>query len=195
MPFMQDRRPLHRQAIDDATAVIAQVGPDDLAKPTPCAGWDLGELLTHMIGQNHGFAQAIEDGDAPRGAYQHRWTPEHDLRSAWAISAQRVTAAMAAHELDERITLVELNEKATYPLAAVIGFHTLDTAVHAWDVATARGAHYRPNEDLVDEVYARARQVPAGRIRTLPGAAFGPPLDLQSDDLWRTALALLGRRG
>ncbi len=195
MLHMQDRRALHRQAIADATAVIAEVRAEDLAKPTPCAGWDVGALLTHMIGQNHGFAEAIENGDAPPSAYTYTWTSEHDLTAAWAHSTQRLAAAIDRHELDERVKLVEINAKATYPLAAVIGFHTLDTAIHAWDVATSRSVVYRPNEDLVDEVYARARQVPAGPTRTGPAAQFAPPIAIPPDDLWRTALALLGRRG
>ncbi|MCU1690798.1 MAG: hypothetical protein JWN61_2030 [Pseudonocardiales bacterium] len=186
---------MHRLAIADATDVIAQVRPEDLDKPTPCAGWNLGRLLTHMIGQNHGFAEAIENGDAPASAYSYQWTAEHDLHSAWAQSVERLAKAVDAHELDERITLVEINPKATYPLGAVIGFHTLDTAIHAWDVSTSRNVLYRPNEDLIDEVYARARQVPAGKNRTGPGAAFAPPITVPPEDLWRTALALLGRRG
>lgn len=185
---------MHRQALADATDVIGQVESSDLSKPTPCTGWDLGALLTHMIGQNHGFAEAIEHGDAPAAAYTYRWTAEHDLPSAWALSAERLARAIDAHELDKRVKLVEVNPNATYPLAAVIGFHTLDTAVHAWDVATSRTVVYRPNEDLVDEVYARARQVPAGKSRTGPRAQFAAPIDVPPDDLWRTALALLGRR-
>lgn len=192
---MQDRRPLHRQAIADATEIVDEITAADLAKATPCVGWTLGRLLTHMIGQNHGFAEAIENGDAPLSAFTYAWTDEHDLHSAWALSTQRLAAAIDSHELDERVTLVEINPKATYPLGAVIGFHTLDTAVHAWDVSTSRNVLYRPNEDLVDEVYARARQVPAGKNRTGPDAQFAPPIDIAPDDLWRTALALLGRRG
>lgn len=186
---------MHRLAIADATDVISQVQADDLVKPTPCTGWNVGQLLTHMIGQNHGFAEAIENGDAPASAYTYRWTAEHDLPSAWALSAERLATAIDAHELDERVKLVEVNPNATYPLGAVIGFHTLDTAVHAWDVSTSRSVVYRPNEDLVDEVYARARQVPAGKNRIGPNAQFAPPLAVEPDDLWRTALALLGRRG
>lgn len=186
---------MHRQAVADATDIVAEVQTGDLAKPTPCTGWSLERLLTHMIGQNHGFAAAIENGDAPASAYRYQWTPEHDLNSAWAISTERLAKAIDSHELDERITLAEINPKATYPLGAVIGFHTLDTAIHAWDVATSRSVVYRPNEDLVDEVYARARQVPAGKNRTGPSAQFAPPIAIEPEDLWRTALALLGRRG
>ena len=57
---MTDLRALHQRALDD--------GPDRCwtgsARPTwtvdPCAGWDLRALVAHLIGQNHGFAEAVD---------------------------------------------------------------------------------------------------------------------------------------
>jgi uncharacterized protein (TIGR03086 family) len=195
MLFVNDRRPLHRRALDDATALVDQIGAADLGRPTPCSGWDVSALLTHMIGQHHGFAEAVESGDAPKSAYSYVWTADADLRIAWAASVDRIKDAFAAGQLEDRVKLVEINETATYPLAAVVGFHLLDTTVHAWDLATALGQAYRPDDDLVDATYAAARQVPSGKARTQPGAAFAPPLTGEPDDPWLQALALLGRRG
>lgn len=36
--------------------IVAHVHRDDLARTTPCVGWDLRASLTHMTGQNDGFA-------------------------------------------------------------------------------------------------------------------------------------------
>ena len=53
---------LHHRALDLAAELVATVRPADLGRPTPCAGWDLGALLAHMTGQNHGFADALRGG-------------------------------------------------------------------------------------------------------------------------------------
>jgi uncharacterized protein (TIGR03083 family) len=46
--------------VADAGSLVDRIGPADLARPTPCAGWDLRALLAHLIGQNHGFAEAVD---------------------------------------------------------------------------------------------------------------------------------------
>ncbi len=53
---MSDIRVLHRRALQVSVDAVNRVRPDQLALPTPCAEWDLGRLLAHMTGQNHGFA-------------------------------------------------------------------------------------------------------------------------------------------
>src|SRR4051812_27737474 len=49
---------LHRRAVDTSIDVVARSGPSDLDRPTPCAAWNLGQLLAHMTVQHHGFAAA-----------------------------------------------------------------------------------------------------------------------------------------
>lgn len=176
---------LHRRAITDAGAVLAGVGPDDLARPTPCAGWVLDTLLGHMIGQNHGFATAVETGTAPRSAYAAR-------RDGWPDSADRITTAFATAPPDRTVLLVEISEEMRFPLAVVVGFQLLDTVVHTWDVATALGRPFRPDDELVTATLAQARRVPAEPAGRLPGAAFAPVRPFAGDD-WEQALALLGR--
>ena len=57
------QRERHRRALDLSAAMVARVGPGDLIRPTPCADWLLGTLLAHMIGQNLGFAAAVDARD------------------------------------------------------------------------------------------------------------------------------------
>ncbi|HEY0813040.1 MAG TPA: TIGR03086 family metal-binding protein [Pseudonocardia sp.] len=181
---------LHERALRQATAVIAEVGSADLARPTPCAGWDLHALLAHCIGQNHGFADAVSGPDAPASAF----APQPPEPGAWAASAERVHAAFRAAQPDRRVLLVELGPDVRLPVATVLGFHLLDTVVHTWDVATALEQPFRPDDDMLAVVAAGAQQVPAGPARTGPGAAFGPVLTVDGDDPWITTLAQLGRR-
>ena len=52
----------HRTAIESSVEVIRRVRSDMLTLPTPCAGWTLADLLTHMTAQHHGFAAAARGG-------------------------------------------------------------------------------------------------------------------------------------
>ncbi|MGH7292829.1 MAG: maleylpyruvate isomerase N-terminal domain-containing protein, partial [Myxococcota bacterium] len=50
--------PLHRIAVLASIDVVDTVRPEDLHLPTPCAGWNLVDLLAHMTVQHRGFAAA-----------------------------------------------------------------------------------------------------------------------------------------
>jgi hypothetical protein len=65
--------------------------------------------------------------------------------------------------------------------------------IHTWDVATALGEQYRPEQPLLELVAAGSLRVPAGQARTRPGAAFAPSLPTDTDDPWALTLARLGR--
>jgi len=189
-----DPRTLYHRALDLSGAVLARVRTADLARPTPCVGWDLRTLLGHVIGQNHGFARAVETPDAPLAAFAERPPDPGGVTEAWQASADRVAAAFDAAPLDRRVLLVELSSETRFPLAMVVGFQLLDTVVHTWDVATALGEAFRPTDELVAAALAQARRVPGGSARQRPGAAFAPALPLDGTDDWSHTLALLGRK-
>jgi uncharacterized protein (TIGR03086 family) len=175
---------LHRRALDRATEVVTAVREEDLARPTPCAGWDLEALLAHMTGQNVGFATAVIDAEP--GLVDFAPLPH----GGWPASAEALTAALAAAREDRAVLLAEIHPNRRFPLRAVVGMHLLDTVVHTWDVATALGDAERPDDELVAAVLEQARLVPAGPA---PGAAFAPALPAADLDPWAEALALLGR--
>jgi uncharacterized protein (TIGR03086 family) len=193
-----DPRPLHHRALDLATGILDRVGPGDAVRPTPCPPWDLHALLGHMIGQNHGFAAALEIGagpavDVPVSAFAPR-PPGPDLVSEWKVSTDRLTVAFDRADLACPVLLPEISEQFRFPAAMVIGFHLLDTVVHGWDVATALGVAYRPDDELVAVTLRIAEQVPDGPVREQPGASFAPALPVpDGTDPWHRALALLGR--
>ena len=39
--------------------LVAAVGSEQWSAPTPCAGWDVRALVTHLVGGNRVFAAAI----------------------------------------------------------------------------------------------------------------------------------------
>jgi len=51
----------------------------------------------------------------------------------------------------------------------VVGFQLLDTVIHTWDMATALGTKFRPDDELVDATLSQARLVPGAPV--VPGGS------------------------
>ncbi|MBC7275071.1 TIGR03086 family metal-binding protein [Nocardioides sp.] len=186
MLTFHDTLAAYDRALDD-TATLASAA-DDLTIPTPCADWDLADLFGHMVGQNLGFAAAVADGDAPVAAYESVPVDSEDVARRWQESATRVRDAFGAADPEATIHLAEFGFHPTVTMA--LGMQLLDAAVHNWDVATALGKTYRPDEPTVTHVHDIARQ-----IASSPGGTpvFATPLSMSGDDPWNNALRLLGR--
>jgi uncharacterized protein (TIGR03086 family) len=180
-----DLRPLHRTAMALADDHIRDLTSRDLHRATPCTDWDLAELLAHMIGQHHGFARAVRDGDAPRASY----APVPFSPPAWSASAELLLEAFAAADPAATPIAVELSPRPL-PLHRVVGAQLIDTVAHTWDVAQALGRRFEPSGELLDVAAALAAAIPDSARG--PGAAFAAAAPAQGD-LWQRTLALLGR--
>ncbi|MFJ8431656.1 TIGR03086 family metal-binding protein [Kitasatospora sp. NPDC094019] len=193
---------LHGRAMELAAAVVDTVQPEQLVLVTPCAGWPLRRLLEHEVGQHRGFAAAALGA----GADRTRWrdVPVHgDPAGAFRRSAARLTAAFAtaaAAAEPAPLCLPEIGDGGPFPLDRAIGFHLLDTLVHAWDVAAALGSPARlvaavqAEPPLVGALLAVAGAVPAGVPARGPGQAFGAVRAVPDGaGPFDRALALLGR--
>ncbi len=193
MHTVSDLRSQHRRALAQAGEIVAHVHAGDLARSTPCAGWDLQALLTHMIGQNDGFAAAVTTGGAPPSAYTCAAVTVSDLAFGMAPVRRSGAGRFRTGPPDAEVLLIEINADNTVPVAAAMGMHLLDTVIHTWDVASSLGNPYRPDDELLGTVVAGAKRVPAGASRTGPGAAFAPAGTADQTDPWLVTLALLGR--
>ena len=145
---------LDARVVRATVRVVAQAGPADLARPTPCADWTLGELLTHMTAQHDGWVAAAA-GD---GGDLSRWQPgppAADPVKEYAAAAERVLAAFGADGvLDREFALAELSPLLRFPAAQAISFHFIDYLVHG----VGRRALGRPGSTRL-----RVRARPAGR--------------------------------
>ncbi|MEV6846655.1 TIGR03086 family metal-binding protein [Actinoplanes sp. NPDC051411] len=157
-----------------SVAVVAQVAPPDLARPTPCARWDLRALLAHMTVQHRGFAAAA----AGRGGDPDVWQPvssfEHPVAAYLAATAEVLSAFAEPGVLDREFVLPEIPRQPSFPGRVAIGFHLVDYVVHGWDVAQTIGVPYTPPDEVVATALPVARAVPDGPFRLDEGAAFAP---------------------
>jgi uncharacterized protein (TIGR03083 family) len=160
---------LNARAVRASVQVVSQVRAADLARPTPCGGWTLAQLIAHMTAQHDGVA---------------------------AAAAERVLAAFGADGvLGRRFALPEISPRP-FPAVQAIGFHLVDYVVHGWDVARSLGSGpYQLDPDLLSAALLIAQAVPDDERRRRPDAAFAPAVPAQ-DSLspLDRIVALLGRR-
>ena len=183
-----DIRDLHARAVQASVDVVNRATPADLDRPTPCAGWNLADLLAHMTVQHHGFARAA------RGELTavDDWAPQPvgaDFAAVHAAAAAQTIAAFADPDaLSREVYLPEFSQPRQ-PGRFAIAAHLIDYVVHGWDVARTI--------DVVlpvdDDVAAEALRIASGLTTKAP--AFQPAVAPGDNptDLDRT-LALLGRR-
>jgi uncharacterized protein (TIGR03086 family) len=194
----QEVRSLHRTAVLGSVDIVANVGPGDLQRATPCADWNLAQLLAHMTVQHRGFAAAARGN----GADPARWDAATvadavaaDPATTHAAAAADVLDAFAADDvLDASFALPEFGPGAVFPGAQAIGFHFVDYVVHGWDVARAIDTPFALPDDVIAAVLPLVFAVPDGDFRTAPESPFARAIDAGDavSDLDR-ALLHLGR--
>ncbi|ANH37594.1 hypothetical protein I601_1152 [Nocardioides dokdonensis FR1436] len=174
---------------------LGRVRPADLARPTPCAAWDLGALLRHMddslgcyLEASRGLlglsSAAVGDDDAdPAASLRARACT---LLGAWSAAAEQGLDEVA---LDAR---VGRPSPAALPADLLVSTAALEIAAHGWDVNRSLGHRH----DLLDEPLAAAL-VPVARCTVGAGREahhFAAPVvaaaGAGSRDL---LLAMLGR--
>jgi uncharacterized protein (TIGR03086 family) len=125
---------LDRRALAATGVHVAAVAPGDLARPTPCAEWDVRALLNHVLGNNDLYARAVS-GEAVDWSERERDRVGDDPAAVFAASADVITAALGAADLDAAVAF----PFGRLPAAQAIAVHFVDVLVHGWDLAMALG--------------------------------------------------------
>jgi uncharacterized protein (TIGR03086 family) len=155
--------------------------------PTPCAAWNLGDLLAHMEESLEALGEAAEVGRVRVRDLRERDDPGRTIDRL----VQRACTTRAAWL--HRLTSAPINVgdlALGRDTLAMVG--ALEIAVHGWDVAQSVGNGRRIPEDLAARLYPVAQVVvsPAERGFRFAEALPVPPNAPASTRL----LAHLGRR-
>ncbi len=105
-----------------------------LACPTPCRGWDLGQLLVHLDESLAAIGEAAELGRVAMAPRPVRPDPSQ-LVDRIVERACRTRAAWRARVTSAPLTIGDLG--LGRDTVALVG--ALEIAVHGWDVAWATG--------------------------------------------------------
>lgn len=190
---MNDISELDRVAVDYTVTIVSMATADDLSRPTPCAEWDLAQLLAHMTAQHRGFAAAARGHGGELSTWQVRQSS--DPVADYAAAAAEVSAAFSETGVLQRdFELPEFGPGFVAPGELAVGFHFVDYVVHGWDVARALAVPYAVDERVAGRALEIAQAVPDGEERLVPGAPFAPATaDREAPDVLARTLALLGR--
>ncbi|MDX3188993.1 TIGR03086 family metal-binding protein [Streptomyces sp. MN03-5084-2B] len=182
-----DLRELDRRTLLVLDKLVAGVLPADLARPTPCAGWTLADLLRHQVSENHAFATAAREGSAPD------WdagTLGDDPYGAYRASVDDFLDAFADDAVLER--KLAINHFGTFPGSVAAHMHLVDTVAHGWDLARTLGLPYKPDPEAVRVALKLAGQIPdEGREKN---GSFARSVEVPADaSRLDRFLAILGR--
>ncbi|MEU4210759.1 TIGR03086 family metal-binding protein [Streptomyces sp. NPDC026206] len=185
-----DPRPLLGRAVAQMAALIGAVPADRLGDPTPCAEFDVRDLLGHLVVGAHDGARIGESGVAawqkpPAGVPDDGWGRAYDEARAHLAAAWADDAAL------ERVVTLPWGEfpGRVYLTSGMV----LETVTHTWDLSQALGHPLPLDQELAAVVLDWAhRFLPAERRGE--GVPFEPvqPAPEGADAYGRLA-AWLGR--
>jgi uncharacterized protein (TIGR03086 family) len=181
---------LDRKAVLASETVVRRC--TDLTLSTPCAGWDLADLIAHMTVQHHCFARAVRGEATTIDDWRPRPT-RHAGRDYVDACAAVLASFAAVADPAAPVTLPEVRD-APVPAQIAVGFHLVDYVVHTWDVAVSIGQRVTFDDDTLQAALAVAKQVPDGANRDAPGSAFAHALPVPPGaSVLDEVLLLLGR--
>ncbi len=167
--------------LDDLASVVAAVTDDDLARPTPCSGFDVAALRRHVLGWLDLFGVCFTDGGARTG----RPDPEAVVVPADAEAAadvvrtarQRFAAALDAAVLDGEVVMSASRMTGPGATGMVLG----EYVVHGWDLATALGRPWSPPGEAVATAHEFFAGVVVPEYRGPDGGFFGDEVAVPDD--------------
>ena len=139
------------RALAQITALLGQVTPGDLERPTPCSEWSVADLSDHVVNSVAGMVAMARGGQPDWSNAAHHDDP--------AAALQR-----EGRELIDALSA----DSGTFPE----GMAAAELAVHTYDVATSLG---RSTADLDPEVAETGLAfMSASMTDDMRGNAFGP---------------------
>lgn len=187
-----DRRAALYTAYEHAARIVERIEDAQLARPTPCAEFDVGALISHTVGAAQ-RAAAIGRGETPSGEE----FPHVPLAQAAGQLREAGKGAEAGWSEDARLTeLVRMPWGEEYTGATLVDLYLAELATHAWDLAAATGDLDRLDQFLAQPALAAAHSIVKPEYRNMiePGSPFASEIEAPPDaDDWARLAAFMGR--
>jgi uncharacterized protein (TIGR03086 family) len=181
---------LHRLALDSTRAFVAGIPDDAWGEPTPCAEWNVRQLVDHVVAGNLWAGELAcgatidEVGDRFDGGVLGS-----DPLAAYDESAEAAARAFGAAGAIQAPCAVSYGP---VPGSVYCGHRTADVSIHKWDIALATGQSATLDPQLVSACLAILE--PQAEMLVASGMFAGDvPAPDDADELTRL-LALVGRR-
>jgi uncharacterized protein (TIGR03086 family) len=179
----------HAQALRHTHGYVAGVDASQLPEPSNLDGWDVRELLNHVVSGNLWVPELVggktidEVGDRLDGDVLGEHPSDAYVRSEQVAAA----AFRGAGALDRPVAV----SYGPVPGSVYCGHRLIDVLIHGWDIATSTGQDPALPPDLVEACWA---VVEPERAELAASGAFGTEVVVAPDaDRQTTLLAVLGR--
>jgi uncharacterized protein (TIGR03086 family) len=171
------------EPVDQLEAIIPQLGelvrgirPEQMDTQTPCTDFTVRELLGHFLGNLDSVADGLRGEPMPEDLAPRPEILGDDPAKAYDEVMADFMAAVRSPGAMDRVLKVPFGE---VPAPALVGFVAFDLMVHSWDLATATGQPFQPDDGLVAELEAFARQAIAPAWRD--GQTFAVEVEPSAD--------------
>lgn len=181
------------EQLDTVTSTLAglvkSTRPDQLDDPTPCAKFQVRDLLGHVVGGLTSSVSALRSG-TPVDVSPRPELLGDDPGAAFAAVADDLNTAIRRPDAMDQTLELPFGE---IPAPVFLQFLAFDLMVHSWDLATATDQKYMPADDLVAAADAFAREAVAPEMRDGDtfSAEVDPPVDAKPLE---RLVAFAGRR-
>ncbi len=161
------------QAFASTAGVLSEVDAQKLDGSTPCASWQVRELVNHIVAGTTFFAVAAETGQAPAPAETDFC--EGDFVTEFNRGAARAVKAFEADGAMDKMMKLPFGE---LPGGAFINIAAIDTFTHGWDLAKATDQSTDLDPGLATQLLAVAEGFLPDDLRGPDGQApFGPKME------------------
>ncbi|MCA2176793.1 TIGR03086 family protein [Nonomuraea glycinis] len=161
---MDDMMPLMTRATERTSGVVRGVRQEQFGGSTPCAEFDVRDLINHLEWVADLFESLGRGGSM---------TEQGPYAGDFPDRAERTLAAWSRPEAWEGSS-----PGMGLPMATLGQMYLVDLVVHGWELARATGQPYEPEPGAVAQALDFTDQmVEMGRQR----GAFGPPVPVPDD--------------
>lgn len=180
---------MYGRALERTREVVAATRPDQLGDSTPCADWNVHQLLNHLIGGCLSAAGGAKGKTEPMSADIDRVQGDH--LAAYDRASQ---AALGAFKEDGALEKTFTMPWGDTPGSATLMLAIADATVHGWDLAQATGQEMTIDDDVAEAVYRSTSSMMEPKGSYPRGESFDDPVEV-AEDAPATArmLAYLGR--
>lgn len=177
----------YTRAIYTVDAVVSRMPNDAWDHQSPCDAWTAREVLGHLIQGMQHLTSAAHGAQAPSPRSEAESATDQPV-STWAANREALLEALdRPGALDRHIT----SPFGRQPIDDFLPIHTIDSLLHAWDIARAGGIDAYLPADLASAGVALITS--AGEVARHPGI-LGPAIDIPpSTDPVGRLVAMSGR--
>jgi uncharacterized protein (TIGR03086 family) len=147
--------------------ILEQVSPDQVDDPTPCASFNVAQLIDHTIATQHMIIDALQDKPFNMAGVQ---VAPDEQAAAFDLAAANAVAELHRDGAMDKILEMPFG---TFPGQHLVELCALDTFQHAWDLAKATGQNTDLAPDITEALMAVAVDHMAHAPRGQEPAPYG----------------------